>query len=140
MGRKSVNVCMAAAVTAAGVAAAPVSGPEFETMRAKLLSRPRQVLYNTDGCDALYFPANQPASAEALQKRRLVYTKGTRIDTVLYCPISSGFGHLTCRTKVGDQLLGGPTGGTIPLLFPAQKSLAEIYARTDLPSGFGTRP
>ena len=54
MGRKSVNVCVAATV-AAGVAASPVSGPEFETMRAKLLNRPRQVLYNTDGCDALYF-------------------------------------------------------------------------------------
>ena len=106
MGRKSVNVCMAA-VTAAGVASA-APGTDFEALRAKLLNRPRQVLYNTDGCDALYFPAELPATAEALEGCRLVYTRGTRIDTVLYCPISSGFGHLTCRTKAGDQLLANP--------------------------------
>ncbi len=81
---------------------------EWEAKRQAALNRKRQVLYNTDGCDALYFPRKWEGTVEALKNHRLRYTQGTRIDTVLYCPICSGFGHLTTNTKVGDPLLVDP--------------------------------
>ncbi len=77
----------------------------FEDMRQKALNRKRTIIYNTDGCDAVYYPKNLAASKENFIKQRLAFTRNTAIDTVFYCPLSSGFTHLTSRTQAGDQLL-----------------------------------
>ena len=69
--------------------------------RAEALARPRTFVYNTDGNDAHNWPSNLPVTVENFTGRRLVHALGTRITTVSYCPLSSGFGRLTCR-KAGE--------------------------------------
>ena len=115
------------------------SGDEFEARRQEMLNRPREVIYNTDGCDAVYYPRELAATKENFIDQRLKYTQGSKIDSVFYCPLSSGFGHLTSRTTAGDQLLADPphapkmrnvTGellaqGTDPL------KIAEEYCRDE---------
>lgn len=81
--------------------------------RASAVNRPRYVVYNTDGCDILFWPSNLPISVENFTGRRLKDVLGTRITTVAYCPQSSGFGHFTCR-NAGEPLTGNvlhPDGG-----------------------------
>ncbi|MBQ6339764.1 MAG: hypothetical protein IJI36_11525, partial [Kiritimatiellae bacterium] len=62
---------------------------------------PRTFVYNTDGNDAHNWPSNLPVTVGNFTGRRLVHALGTRITTVSYCPLSSGFGRLTCR-KAGE--------------------------------------
>ena len=76
---------------------------DFAAKRKDLLEQPRAIVYNTDGCDVLYWPTNKPVSVEAFKDVRLKYVLGTRIGTVSYCPQSAGFGHFTCR-KAGEPL------------------------------------
>ena len=78
---------------------------EWAAKRRAAIDRPRAVIYNTDGCDALYYPKNIPVSVEEFKKLRLVYSEGTEVDSIFYCPISSGFNHVTYRTKAGDRLV-----------------------------------
>ena len=73
----------------------------WEGLRAAALARPRTFVYNTDGNDAHNWPSNLPVTVENFTGRRLVHALGTRITTVSYCPLSSGFGRLTCR-KAGE--------------------------------------
>lgn len=91
--------------------ASELSDEEWAELRSAALNRRRQIIHNTDGCDALYFPFG-PLPEEKLAvtpenfiAQRLIYVKGTKIDAIFYCPVASGFGHLTTRTKVGDRLL-----------------------------------
>ncbi len=77
---------------------------DWEARRQEALQRERRVIYNTDGCDALYFPRDLEPTRENFLSRRLIHTRGSRIDSVFYCPQSSGFGHFTCR-KAGEPLL-----------------------------------
>lgn len=79
--------------------------PSFEDLRKAALERPRPVVYNTDGCDMLYYPTNLALSAEGFCSLRLDWVKGTTIGTVSYCPLSSGFAHFTAL-KAGDLLSG----------------------------------
>lgn len=81
---------------------------DFEGMRRSMLDRPRTLVYNTDGCDMLYYPDGRPETPEEFKKVRLAYTKGTKIRTVSYCPVSAGFGHFTCP-GVGDCLTNDMT-------------------------------
>ena len=69
--------------------------------RTEALARPRTFVYNTDGNDAHNWPSNLPVTVENFTGRRLVHALGTRITTVSYCPLSSGFGRLPCR-KAGE--------------------------------------
>ena len=75
-------------------AAAPA---DFDAMRAKMLHRPRTVIWNTDGNDMVLYPRNLPLTQEAFESVRLKYSEGTKIDTVFYCPHASGFGWFTTR-------------------------------------------
>lgn len=75
----------------------------YAALRHAALERPRGLVYNTDGCDILYWPTNMPVSVEAFKNRRLAYALDSRITTVSYCPQSAGFGHFTCR-KAGEPL------------------------------------
>lgn len=78
---------------------------QWENLRTQAIERKRKVIYNTDGGDAMKYPATWKVSPEKFISRRLIYTVGSRIDSVFYCPTSSGFGYLTCKTSAGDQLL-----------------------------------
>lgn len=86
---------------------------EWEARRSAAVNRPRGLVYNTDGCDMLYWPSNLPVSVGNFTGRRLKFALGTHVTTVSYCPQSAGFGHFTCR-KAGDPLLADvpiPAGG-----------------------------
>ncbi len=85
-----------------------MSDSDWKELKKQALDRKRDVVYNTDGCDALYFPKSLKATKENFISRRLTHALGTKIDTVSYCPLSSGFGYLTSKTTVGDQLLVDP--------------------------------
>jgi hypothetical protein len=86
-----------------------ISEAKWAVLKKKALDRKRKIIYNTDGCDALYFPKKLKATKENFIKQRLIHALGSKIDTISYCPVSSGFGYLTCKTKVGDQMLVNPS-------------------------------
>lgn len=92
--------------------ASPLSGEErddaWEKLRTEALNRKRRVIYNTDGCDAVYFPRELEATKENFISRRIGNTRGTRVDSLFYCPLASGFCQVTSRTTAGDQLLVDP--------------------------------
>ena len=78
----------------------------WESLRRAALERRRMVIYNTDGCDAgVYFPRNLAATPENFLSRRLIHVRGSQVDSVFYCPISSGFGNFTCRLKTADWFI-----------------------------------
>ena len=83
---------------------------ELRTMRKQLAQRKRRIIANNDGCDALYFPRNQKATADGFLALRTKDLADTQVDTIAYCTISSGFSNFTHRTKVGSVLAGDPTG------------------------------
>ena len=55
------------------------------------------IIYNTDGCDVLYWPDGLPETPENFWNRRLRQALGTGVKTVSYCPVSAGFGRFACR-------------------------------------------
>ena len=73
----------------------------WEARRAEVVNRPRTFVYNTDGNDVYKWPSNLPVTVENFTGRRLRHALGTHISTIAYCPVSSGFGRLTCR-KAGE--------------------------------------
>lgn len=88
----------------AAAGAAELSDAEWSEMKRQALERRREVMYNTDGCDAVYFPEKLPATRQNFIDQRLKFALGSKVDTVLYCPFASGFGFLTSRTAAGDQM------------------------------------
>lgn len=63
------------------------------------------VIYNTDGCDMLDYPVDDPITYASFIAQRLGRDlPGSAVTAVGYCPVSSGFGHFTAL-KVGDTLL-----------------------------------
>ena len=101
-------------VLLAGCVASSDSG--YAHKRAEALARSRPLVYNTDGCDILYWPTNMPVSVEGFKNRRLKYALDSRISTVSYCPQSAGFGHFTCR------MAGEPATGTVSVAHHGQAS------------------
>ena len=94
----------------AGVGALALAGcvcedGDWDAKRTAAVNRVRPLVYNTDGCDVLYWPTNLPVTVGNFTDRRLKYALGTPITTVAYCPQSAGFGHFTCR-KAGEPLTG----------------------------------
>lgn len=94
---------------------------ELRAARAELAARPRRLIANNDGCDALYFPRDTAPSAQGFLDLRTSSLAGSQVGTISYCTISSGFGHFTHDTKVGTVLArqasttaSGPTPGTSP--------------------------
>ena len=90
------------------ISSAEMTDIEWEHAKKQAINRKRQIIYNTDGCDALYFPRDLPATKDNFIAQRLIHAIGSKIDTISYCPVSSGFGYLTSRTKAGDQMLVNP--------------------------------
>lgn len=100
-----VFICVAGGflVTALGCAPREVPGgkEDWDARRKVAVDRPRPIVYNTDGCDMLYWPSNLPVCVGNFTGSRLAFALGTYISTVSYCPQSAGFGHFTCR-KAGE--------------------------------------
>ena len=92
-------ICLAAVVGCTSKETA--AGADWEKLRAAAVNRPRTLVYNTDGNDVYNWPSNLPVTAGNFLGRRLRYALGTHVNTVAYCPLSSGFGRLTCR-KAGE--------------------------------------
>ena len=86
-----------AVVTSFLAMAAVTSEDSFEAKRAAALGRPRTVIWNTDGNDMVCYPRNLPCTPEVFETLRLKYARGTKINTVSYCPHASGFGWFTTR-------------------------------------------
>ena len=90
---------------AAGVAGCNVVGELGGVERAhrEAANRERTYVYNTDGCDMLYYPTNARINVDAFIGQRLGFVRQTKATTVSYCPLSSGFGYF-CLLGVGDPL------------------------------------
>jgi hypothetical protein len=67
--------------------------------RKKAAHRRRRIIFNNDGCDAVYY-TNQ-ATPEALLACRTSPLAGTHVDTIFYCTWCSGFSNFTHRTRIG---------------------------------------
>lgn len=81
---------------------------DLRAARAKLAAKPRRLIANNDGCDALYFPKDKEPTAKNFIDRRTAVLAGSQVGTVSYCSISSGFGFFTHNTKAGEVLARQP--------------------------------
>lgn len=88
---------IAAAVAGAGY------GDDMTAAHRAAADRVRTFVYNSDGCDMLYYPEKSPLTIEGFTKQRLTAALGTKISTISYCPLGSGFGYFT-SLRVGDPL------------------------------------
>ena len=76
-----------------------VSDEEWKLERRQAAHRQRRIIFNNDGCDAVY--KCDEATAEALLECRTAALVGTQVDTIFYCTWCSGFSNFTHRTKIG---------------------------------------
>jgi hypothetical protein len=81
---------------------------QLRETRKQLAHKQRRVIFNNDGCDALYLPKGEKLSVEKFLDKRTTPLKGTQVDAIAYCSISSGFSFFTHRTKVGQVLTRQP--------------------------------
>ncbi len=94
-----------AAILAVSAAAAD-DGPavksiqDLVTLRKQLAHRERRVIFNNDGNEPVYYC--KEISRKGLLEPRTLLLKDTMVDTIFYCTWSSGFGHFTHNTKVGE--------------------------------------
>jgi len=86
----------------------------WQEKRRAALNRPREVIYNNDGNEPVLWPAHEPFSIDTFLKMRTSPVAGSQVDTVFYCPISSGFGFLTANIPAADLKLR-PVGGVAHL-------------------------
>jgi len=90
--------------TAFGQAAGTMSLEDLRQARHQLAHRQRRIMMNNDGCDVLYFPADEKATAEGFLAKRTTPLAGTHVDAIAFCPTSSGFSYFTHNTKIGTVL------------------------------------
>ncbi|MCX6910513.1 MAG: family 10 glycosylhydrolase [Verrucomicrobia bacterium] len=81
---------------------------QLRETRKQLAHKQRRVIFNNDGCDALYLPKDEKLTIEKFLDKRTTPLKGTQVDAIAYCTISSGFSFFTHRTKVGAVLTRQP--------------------------------
>ena len=83
----------------------------WEAQRQRILDRPREVFYNTDGCDAVYFGLQghtKAATPENFKAERFAYCLGTETTTLSYCVTGGGFGHVLYDSKVASHFSAQP--------------------------------
>ncbi len=90
----SVNVSLAA-----DTAAKPKDVEELRAQRKKLANKKRRIIFNNDGCDAVYL--TDKATPEELLKNRTTALVGSQVDSIFYVTWCSGFSHFTHNTKIG---------------------------------------
>ncbi len=98
------------AATPTGDARSPAARARIATLEELRLARtqqahaPRRIIANNDGCDCLYYPRELAVTPENFLAQRTTTLKGSQVDAVAYCTISSGFGFFTHKTAVGEIL------------------------------------
>ena len=106
--RRAITMLMALLLVGAGAAFGQSAGnPSLEELRqrrSELAQKRRRIMMNNDGCDVLYFPKDEKATVEGFLAKRTTPLAGTQVDTIAFCPISSGFSYFTHNTKVGTVL------------------------------------
>ena len=73
---------------------------QMKELRKKATHRPRRIIFNNDGDDAVY--ECKEATPEALLECRTTPLLGSQVDTIFYCTWCSGFSYFTHRTKLGQ--------------------------------------
>lgn len=107
--------------------AAPLSLEQLREMRRELAHRPRRIIANNDGCDALYFPRDRELSVESFLDLRTTGLVGSQVDTIFYCTISSGFSFFTHDTRVGTLLTREPADyGLLPNTRNVSRDLIDL--------------
>ena len=102
-------------LTPSGQAAEKMSLEELRQARSEMAGRQRRVIMNNDGCDVLYFPKDEKATVEGFLAKRTTPLAGTHVDTIAFCPTSSGFSYFTHNTRVGTVLSrSGSEFGILP--------------------------
>ncbi len=74
-------------------------------IRKTYLEKPRRVMLDNDGCDAVNFPVGKTPTIENFYAEMLDKMPGNEFDVLVYCPGTVGFAVLN-RTAVGDRQLG----------------------------------
>ena len=94
-----------------GNGAAPSSlspGPRLSLLakrRAKMLNKRREIIYNTDGCDMVYYSKMSAITETAFWGQRLNWALDSEIDTISYVPLSSGFGNYSSTNTYADLFI-----------------------------------
>ena len=101
--RMLILVCLALLCPAGGVLA-QAAPDAFVAKRHELAHRQRRIILNDDGNVVIYYPKNLPLTAENVLVQRTSPLLGSQVDSLFYCPISSGFSYFTHNTKVGTVL------------------------------------
>ena len=78
---------------------------KYRKLRTAKLNKPRQLIHNNDGNEAIYYPVNEKYSASNFLSKRSSGLIGTDATTISYCTIAAGFGYFTHNTKVGEVLV-----------------------------------
>ena len=110
-----------------GALAFALSALSAVVLPACAVAAPCEVVYNTDGCDMLYYTRGKPVTAEGFVSERLsAYIPGSAFTRLAYCPQSSGFGHFTAL-KAGE-LLDEPVPPRLPPKRDAYNATADFAA------------
>ncbi|MFH1268017.1 MAG: family 10 glycosylhydrolase [Planctomycetota bacterium] len=80
-------------------AASASAEDEWTHQRKEAAHRKRRIIFNNDGCDAVYFC--DKATPETLLESRTTALLGTQVDSIFYCTWCSGFSNFTHNTKIG---------------------------------------
>ncbi|MHB8897510.1 MAG: glycoside hydrolase family 10 protein [Thermoguttaceae bacterium] len=108
------------------VAAEKLSLEQLRVERRKMAERPRQIIMNNDGCDALYYPKSEPVTVPYFLAMRTTPLAGTQVGAIAYCSISAGFGNFTHNTQVGTLLTrSGEENGYQPDTHNVAKALID---------------
>ncbi|MFV1966964.1 MAG: hypothetical protein ACC628_16175 [Pirellulaceae bacterium] len=120
-------MALAVATTTFGQSVPTMSLEGLKKTRRDLAHRPRRVIMNNDGCEVLYYPDNEEVTVENLLAKRTTALAGTHVDTIAFCPTSSGFSFFTHNTSIGTILTrSGPEFGIQPGTRNIAKELIDL--------------
>ena len=78
---------------------------ELKQRRKEAAHRQRRVIFNNDGNEAVYFPADLKPTPENVLALRTTPLVDSHVDTIFYCT-NRAFGMCLHRTRVGEVLTG----------------------------------
>ena len=99
-----VMVCALPCVLADGAASVMPSDEEWQQIKERWLAKPRRVIVDDDGCDALNFPEKEKQTVENFYAQMLDSMVGNAFDVLTYCPCTTGLAVLN-QTRTGHRAL-----------------------------------
>ena len=90
---------------------------EWARIKKDYFNRPRRVMIDNDGSDALRYPAAMAPSVEGFYARQLNLLLGKKFDVEVYCPGTVGFA-VTNRSVLADRMLNAPQDGDVQNITP----------------------